>query len=434
MSKMRKIFYDQDNLSRTQRFHGHDSAVLLVTPGLARLFNDDTFAKNWVNMLSLEKRDQPFHLVSAVVDSVSSTGSPDKKFSEGISMLSYSSGFMLPELHKPATPRAAEDKDAVAALKFDLENSTSVTVPLTRTIFLNGKPSTLITSRYDLSGSSPQLLESRDEQTQHISLPWTPSHHETLPEMSSWLPMLPITPSRTVAESFGNILRRVEVDGASAPASSELEEAVAKIQEQLPEDAPRLLGVWALVRPKSAADHSPGMDVTMDFSGKNINQTSAYMGEQLKNGARIYKLRKDSIPLYEYHVLTRTVSGGGGWGNKKGLLSLDPQTSHFAPTEEEEMQSLFGFGGESSFAPPGSEVQFFVSVPAPPASADASTHPHLFFGVQSEDNAVREEGEGIELVEGQFGALSDHAIYISGGQFEPFKLSVPGSLLRLPQS
>lgn len=134
-----------------------------------------------------------------------------------------------------------------------------------------------------------------------------------------------------------------------------------------------------------------------------------------------------------------TVSGGGGWGSKAGLLSLDPETSHFPVSEEEEMQRLFGNGGQSDFAPVGSEVQFFCSdiwSPEGQLERGGGENRHgLAFGVfedASELCSDVESTDDIVITPNHFGAVSNSAIYLSGTGTGPFKLSVPGAQLGIP--
>jgi hypothetical protein len=124
------------------------------------------------------------------------------------------------------------------------------------------------------------------------------------------------------------------------------------------------------------------------------------------------------------------VSGGGGWGVKKGLLSLDPQKSHFALSEEEEMQSFFQGDGDSSFAAPGSEVQFFASLPSQQSKVDEKLQGFVFgVSASEEDSLATPDSEAADLVvrTNQFGALSNTAVYVSSKKQKESKLSVPGS-------
>lgn len=124
------------------------------------------------------------------------------------------------------------------------------------------------------------------------------------------------------------------------------------------------------------------------------------------------------------------MSGGGGWGAKKGLLSLDPQRAHFSLSEEEEMQNFIQSMNGGGFTPPGSEIQFFMSAPALPENTTEPYTPGVVFGVAG-DVAVPKEAESMDGFIGQhFGALSNSAVYLSGQGLpggKETKLSVPHS-------
>jgi hypothetical protein len=79
------------------------------------------------------------------------------------------------------------------------------------------------------------------------------------------------------------------------------------------------------------------------------------------------------------------VSGGGGWGDKKGLLSLDPQTK-FLTTDDEDIDSFArSFLGQHSDAEqtsgsgdiisPGDHVAFFVDTQTYPLRRIAEAKP-----------------------------------------------------------
>lgn len=103
------------------------------------------------------------------------------------------------------------------------------------------------------------------------------------------------------------------------------------------------------------------------------------------------------------------MSGGGGWGAKKGLLSLDPQTRHFALSEEEELQRFMHSMENSNFASPGSKIQFFM----PPGQAmdipkDISSD--IIFGIPGpSESASSSIDSPLEL---HFGALSGSGIFL----------------------
>lgn len=128
------------------------------------------------------------------------------------------------------------------------------------------------------------------------------------------------------------------------------------------------------------------------------------------------------------------MSGGGGWGPKKGLLSLDPQQEHFALSEEEEMEKFMRTMENSGFAPPGAHIQFFIPAMASPQTTACSAN-GIVFGIPlgTERIGETESTSNGYLVSDHFGALSSQGIYLSGRinaespSCQESKLSVPGS-------
>ncbi|KAL8871521.1 MAG: hypothetical protein Q9174_002664 [Haloplaca sp. 1 TL-2023] len=104
-----------------------------------------------------------------------------------------------------------------------------------------------------------------------------------------------ITKPRTVAAAMGNVVRRFYIVGASGPdepASKELEDSVVQLFSDRGDDIQRV-SIWALVE-------KPTMPPPMKSHG---------MRQLILKGRHLH----------------RVLSGGGGWGNKQGLLSLDPE-------------------------------------------------------------------------------------------------------------
>lgn len=142
------------------------------------------------------------------------------------------------------------------------------------------------------------------------------------------------------------------------------------------------------------------------------------------------------------------VSGGGGWGKKQGLLSLDPETTYSPSSEEEDLDSFIrsftsqhdGSAQEGVVAP-GSYIQYFVTPAAsarPALSAENVSTLSLAFGTSesalAEDSSLAEGPSGWELVPGHFGAVTSHGVFIaSRAGDEPYsdesKLDTPGAWL-----
>jgi hypothetical protein len=122
------------------------------------------------------------------------------------------------------------------------------------------------------------------------------------------------------------------------------------------------------------------------------------------------------------------VSGGGGWGKKKGLLSLDPQTSHFSLSEEDQLANFFQAGADSGFAPVGSSIQFFA-----PHSLVRKPLPGPFtFGVVGPGDDLPEIEDTISVSVGHhFVALSNKAVFLHSTKLKGSILGEAGSSMKL---
>lgn len=242
---------------------------------------------------------------------------------------------------------------------------------------------------------------------------------------------------------MGNILRQVSKfttdDGdtnAGIPASAELENELPRYVSErgIPHQRVR---VWALVEPAASS--------STEITQQNI-QTS------LSKGSRIH----------------RVVSGGGGWGKKQGLLSLDPEVTFAAGARSREasLDEVFtsrsetepvlindlpdfleGLGLEeniaqlSQVASPCDYIQFFVTSEDDIKREARSTSSTLTysFGVDSPDEWAETSSttsERVVLIQNYFGAVSESAISYSQKDSSlaskcETKISVPGSRIDL---
>ena len=116
------------------------------------------------------------------------------------------------------------------------------------------------------------------------------------------------------------------------------------------------------------------------------------------------------------------------------MLSLDPQRTHFALSEEESMQRFIDTMSGSDFAPVGSSIQFFTSFGLA-SQASASTHPGVIFGVHGPSEPAAEQ-QTEKFHEGLFGALSNKGVFLTGGDGATTKVgSLPQeSKLSVPHS
>lgn len=154
-------------------------------------------------------------------------------------------------------------------------------------------------------------------------------------------------------------------------------------------------------------------------------------------------------------IFTFAVGGGGEWGAKASLLSLDPKTSHTPQSEADELDRFMrSFHGEQeakdAIAQPGDYVQFFVERDAKQMPPDKNhnlkaiqDYPPVRFGCGDmhmrdiDQNRIltnrRVDKDNTEhLISDHFGAHSAEGIYVSCGALGPnTKMDVPGSMLNM---
>ncbi|XPS78946.1 hypothetical protein M3J09_010942 [Ascochyta lentis] len=287
-----------------------------------------------------------------------------------------------------------------------------IRVPLANTIFQTGASSTLINSTWERrsDGTGFQRRSRTVRQAAAINLsaedPKPPNLppayiHQEAPALS--IPLVPLTSPRQVDGHMGNIIRGViGPDGNRITASTELEQLVPQYFKARGESA-QATSAWALVipkakatlsvkrtakwlRPDSAASAvSEAPDAAKDlprpeqeeetqeswqaFWQKDPPHWSTSIQKLISSGARLHKV----------------LSGGGGWGKKAGLLSLDP-VPFGAPAPQKETSNgdeADNFDSVSDFSTAlkpvvqdGDFIQFFVS-PKVTQTQHVSTFEHL---------------------------------------------------------
>lgn len=149
------------------------------------------------------------------------------------------------------------------------------------------------------------------------------------------------------------------------------------------------------------------------------------------------------------------MSGGGEWGAKANLLSLDPQTSYGLESEHEELlrfQKSFYGNDEASeaTAKPGDFVQFFVDGDADVAAvlksresvSQPAHYPTVIFGVgdlvgeelksPGADESVSAGKRLAWLAPDHFGGFSAEGLYIDSPKDKlKTKLDAPGTSVSL---
>ncbi|EAT81992.2 hypothetical protein SNOG_10598 [Parastagonospora nodorum SN15] len=182
-----------------------------------------------------------------------------------------------------------------------------------------------------------------------------------------------------VEGGMGNIIRRIiDDEGQSVTAASELEKVVPRFFKARGEPA-QPTTAWALVmrgRQKRNKDIKTkrilGKNILKSEKGKNMHEA---LWDRLWQSNPPQWSTYVSTAIAEGASLHRVLSGGGGWGKKAGLLSLDPvPVSEEVPIRMEDATS--GFEGPGDFSTAltpvvrdGDAIQFFIA-PAPASEVD----------------------------------------------------------------
>ena len=421
----------------------HDAVLLLLlTPAYARHALDPQSPMQTLRCMSGDfKLERPLRVVTAVVDAVPGTRLGEEA-REGLVYLYQQ--FMEDE-HEFSTHSISEtnqidewrantkSKPTSGELNFLFEGlgtayvdealmpdpatnqrGYAVTLPLAQTLFTTGRETTMQLAQYtptseadhDLKFQGLEELKSAD-----ISLPFTLSKYADSAghQISMNFRMTPLTPARMVKDCLGNVIKSIssshswgkgryrdselspeQRENAIQPASQELEEAIAAhfAKQNIP---PAPVDVYALVMPYSGTDFAI-RDKTLRF--KIARMVLAFSRETTKGFAAstVDQAIRDLIVLGNAR-LCKVLSGGGGWGDKKGLLSLDPDS--YGPIEDQRGSNIKRFGpkskepddsvdegaslGLSDFKPvvkSGENIMFFLAEPNMPRNPTPSVDAH----------------------------------------------------------
>lgn len=329
---------------------------------------------------------------------------------------------------------------------------TSLDVALANTIFSTATRRILRRSTWTLP---LRQSHSRDLETAAVKLlsgkiskltPPSPDRRYRVPDLALGLdiPLTPLTPRRIISDCMGNVIRGIK--DAKAGASKELEDAVTQYFEDKGE-SPTTAAVWAVIVPQHLLDSIYSPMKRVDVSGEDNHKNSF---EQTP-----------VMAIWRGATLRKVISGGGGWGDKAGLLSLDhdtgvsPSSSRSNNNNMELDLDVPDFADLFSqkrliddIAKPGDSIQFFIAPENKDVSRSTAMDDNvrelprlttLDFGVipiateaveANPSTSVRDEGGKMtEVFPGHFGALSEVGLglrrQISG--FHNTKIDVPFS-------
>ena len=438
--------------------------MILVTPAHLSLLEDgNAFIPDLLRQeAELSQPGQVFDVMAAVVDRIPyaraptegigsmsgaslpnpSAGATTRDGSEGISVAILDSSSAAPGLwamQQDSRERETMTIQQRCTLTFKIPSSTYADIeiqnlarqdltsrmlqlPVANTVFQNGRTATLFAQRWILQqGHHSNALLVPDQKV------WLPQQvldldgltKETSVDQSLHSDLTPITPPRTIKAAIGNIIRKVSADGlpeASIHASNELERAITTgIKNGSIPDQPA--EVWALIKPRG---YAPRMGCEVVEVSPELDE----LHKSLLSGCRLHKV----------------LSGGGGWGEKQGLLALDPDSNYsprqqaFQPStgdeqdaEAEKLQAL----GE--VVKPGDMVTFYVRDPSLAQTNTLDLRPYfvahsslaplsLMFGSLPSTmdvmpdllrtNTTPEESDCV-ILEGCFGMLSEQGMSLT---------------------
>ncbi|KAL4980688.1 hypothetical protein BDW66DRAFT_36568 [Aspergillus desertorum] len=439
--------------------------IVLFTPAFVHWADaQGTFFQQCLSRLYQKTSDRPsqlpIHAVGAIVDRLPHYTRERNTFgeSEGVSILLARRDDIQGKAATPRQIRSAEIEEPTLLFSFrenvkgQSEGQSKrqlvheIGLRLANTIFLNGKENTLFGTRWAYDASSKGLKLEKFVDLSTCSVMMTPNTIRS----SLDLPLYPVGERRKVISSMGNILRRVakHADGSSddsMPASSDLEKELPRyIAEN--DIADRRVTVWALIEKTQKSPYT------------RSNHSKRSLAEAIQNGGGLH----------------RVMSGGGGWGKKQGLLSLDPEMSFGKPGEggikplhqllsKNEANSAYeaapppelpmflqDLSTLSQTAGPGDYVQFFASVAEQELYTGSSISSCesfgesvlCCFGVMSDADVLSSQTanhKNLTVVPNHFGALSTKAITYQQPLAEAqrdmsethTKIDVPGSRLAL---
>ncbi|KUJ22876.1 uncharacterized protein LY89DRAFT_714581 [Mollisia scopiformis] len=403
--------------SRRHQPFEYKSLVILFTPDFLPWFNDNTFIPKILDRIShssssvtdeVSPVQVKYRVVCACVDGIA----PEESYGT-FKGQPVTKGFSF--LHAPVKTligqrrKAIEDESSQAAIPTPAvvlfarggPETQGVAVPLANTMFQNGKASVLESSVWGAEeGKFVEIIKKEDMRFVYIHALTGINRF-----MESFIPACPVTPFHTIKDGFGNIVRTLDFGSDDVgPASQELEKVVSTISDRL---GGSKVDVWALIVPPGVADAEAG----------NLPEPGPeYIGFWLRRGGK----------------MCRVVSGGGGWGPKQGLLSLDPETRLPRPASELEDKPLETMdedmiSGLGNIAETGASIQFLVvddGLPPPlPMGRKrfTSTRKSIVFGsIPSTIDDIPETNDSLQETRyqyrvGHFGCVSGSGIFFQHG-------------------
>ncbi|KAF2470078.1 uncharacterized protein BDR25DRAFT_36519 [Lindgomyces ingoldianus] len=253
-------------------------------------------------------------------------------------------------------------------------------LPLANTVFQTGSATTMnLSTWHRVRGNKALQLLSKSSPNHHGIAIDGDGKARTTSALS--IPLVPLTVPRRVEESMGNIVRRIsDADEKAVTASEELEKVVPQYLKSRDEPA-QTISVWALVIPKGSVQFIT--DESMQLLDVARKRTDLRESHSVLNSWQALWSCNPPLPnqlvtaaLMRNARLHRVLSGGGGWGKKAGLLSLEPGISQndwtmLSTDNQDQLSDLQDLSSAlNTVVQPGDSIQFFVS----PSASKAGTN------------------------------------------------------------
>lgn len=279
---------------------------------------------------------------------------------EGISVLLLGRKLRSLTSDRKAPGARSQNAHVRFVAQIDDQERQLIALPVANTMFRNGRESTSFEDVWELDTEMKNGTRFRRLSRAPLnSFDVATSPPSNLPFVG--IPMSPLTRPHEIVSSIGNVIRELKRGdtGSLFPASTDLEAVVPQFLKSswLTETAKRTFSVFALITRKDFyAGTSDAVRAGYHPPGRRFLLRSLFDGS-----ARLH----------------RVTGGGGGWGNKKGLLSLEPGIDIFAKTHNQ-LPALppegedYDFQGTSALVSPGDNVQFFATFSGPTGPVESS--------------------------------------------------------------
>jgi hypothetical protein len=401
-------------------FSPKKSALILFSKGFAQHVGYNTlFVQSIINKLFKHKGLDHLEVTLAVVDRIpappdsaanaltkSSAEREEDAGLEGISFLVFDdtnskTPFVISSSEFTSTPHIS-----ISIKPRGNSRAYKVKLPVANTLFENEKLNTLIHSKWTYKDGSLKVVDSADVQSVSVKFP---QHSRASGRQAFGLsiPYSAITPIRMIEEGLGNVIRKI-----SDPESQRVMPASAELQRELTTGLAHTGQIFAVVMP-------PDVYQTIQTKVKSMITTGSTEPNDLSPQAvtemETVFLFKDLILHIKSGTSVRRVIGGGGeWGDRASLVTLEPTEPFETSTSIENDDISLSYIerlNSASIAPTGHYIQFFMSAVEHDSLSAFDEKAALNIGCISTDSVIQAHGQHVHSFSfNTFGGLSSLGI------------------------